>query len=47
MSDLDDILRVRGSLGEALRTGIILLGLGSAVIVGIPLLLLILIAFVY
>ena len=45
MSDLDDILSARGSLGEALRTGIILLFIGSAAIVGLLLLpLLILIA---
>lgn len=35
MSDLDDILSARGSLWEALRTGIILLGIGSAAIVGL------------
>ena len=40
MSGLDDILRARGSLGDAIRIGIVLLGLAVAVCWGVPLLLL-------
>ena len=46
MSGLDDILRARGgSLGDAIREGIFLLGLAVAVCWGIPLLLLAIVFF--
>ena len=45
MNGLGDILRARGSLGDAIWTGIALLGLGVLVCWGLPLLLLAIIFF--
>ena len=45
MSGLEDILRARGSLLDAIRVGIALLGLGVLVCWGLPLLLLAIIFF--
>ena len=45
MSGLDDILRARGSLGDAIWSGIVLLGLAVAVCWGLPLLLLAIVFF--
>ena len=45
MNGLEDILRARGSLGDAIWTGIVLLALAAVVCWGVPLLLLAIVFF--